>query len=342
MKKTLLILLAVVCVINVQAVKKVAYVTMNKLTMTTTATSPSNDAIIQMLKADTNLDVTVKVVESSDVITDLADYDVIIVQESFNSGDAILKTTGSLGINSIPKPFIYNKTYALKTGKAITTSPAAAVEGATPKLTVQDGATTNDLFKACTITANEITVLVDPTTDLGELGLTNSIKYLNYTTGNVISGASTLLAQPSGVTNAAVSINDIPAGSTIDTETLISRMIAISMNFGAISANGGKNITDDGLTIWRNAVYILAGLTVPSTKATLPNASAVNAPNDFSALSFDGKSVYNTNSSVVNIFNVAGKLISTSSDKEINMSNFTKGIYIVKTNSNTLKVSILR
>jgi hypothetical protein len=274
-KNYVLLLMSLVLSVSLMAVKKVAYVTFNKTTMTATATTPANDPIIQMLKADPNLDVTVKVVLGTDVITDLATYDVIIVQESFNSGDAIIKYSGSLGIKSIPKPFIYNKTYALKTGKAITTSPATAVEAATPTITVEAGALTNDLFKACTFSnVNEITLLVDPSTDLGELGLTNSIKYLNNTTGNVISGASTLLAQPKGVTNAAIAINDIPAGSTIDTETTLSRMIAISMNFGAICANGGKNITADGLTIWRNAVYMLAGLTVPDTKVI----TGVNTP----------------------------------------------------------------
>jgi len=45
------------------------------------------------------------------------------------------------------------------------------------------------------------------------------------------------------------------------------------MNFGAICANAGQNITSDGLTIWRNAVYMLAGLEVPATKATTSNCN---------------------------------------------------------------------
>jgi len=350
MKKTYLALfLSLVFSVTAMAdAKKVAYVTWDK-TMATDATTSANDPIIQMLSADPNLQVTVKVVDAAAAIDDLATYDVIVVQEAFSSSAAILQTTGSLALKSIPKPFIYNKSYALKSGRALGTSSATGGKeaGSTLSITVEASALTNDLFKACTFGSNnDISIFNALTKDDGLLGDALSIKAINYSTGNVISGSSTILAQPS-VLNAdgsavAVCINDIPAGSTIDSETTLSRMIAISMNFGAICANGGTNITDDGLTVWRNAVYILAGLTVPSTKATLPNASAVNAPNDFSALSFDGKSVYNTNSSVVNIFNVAGKLISTSSDKEINMSNFTKGIYIVKTNSNTLKVSILR
>jgi hypothetical protein len=271
MKKALLFILFAGLFLNLSATKKVAYVTFTK-TMDGTATTVTNDPIIQMLNADPNLEVTVKATTAAgETISDLANYDVIIVQESFGSGDAILTPTGSLGIATMPKPFIYNKTYGLRKGKALGSSgatAAAAVESNSLSITVESGASTNDLFKACAIgSSNEITVFNALMTDLGASGT----KSLNYNTGFTISSStSTLLAQPTGVTTAIVAINDIPAGSTIDTQVLTSRMIAISMNFGAICGNAGKNITDDGLTIWRNAVYILAGLTVPSTKATLP------------------------------------------------------------------------
>jgi len=56
------------------------------------------------------------------------------------------------------------------------------------------------------------------------------------------------------------------------------------MNFGAICANAGQNITSDGLTIWRNAVYMLAGLEVPATKATLPQTAINNPYNNESSI----------------------------------------------------------
>lgn len=345
MKKTLLSILMLLCILSVQAVKKVAYITLQK-TMDATATIVTNDPIIQVLKADPNFDVTVKAITTTEIIDDLATYDVIIVQESNGGGDATLKPTGSLALKSIPKPFIYNKAYALKSTRALTTSTALGGKETALSLsiTVAPTALTNDLFKSCTISGSgEISIFNAPTTDAGLIGAATSIKAINYSSGNVISGESTILANPT-ILNAdnspvAICINDIPAGATIDSETLFSRMIALSMNFGAISADAGKNITNDGLTIWRNAVYILAGLTVPSSKATLP--TGINQAKQLSDITFDGKLVRNAKNLALSVYNITGKLVSTS-DKDIDMSNFTTGIYFVKSQNNTLKVNLLK
>jgi len=287
MKKTLLLAILLVSIISVQAVVKVVYVTLNKTTMDATATPVTNDPIIQVLKADPNFEVTVKVIATTDVFSDLGNYDVVIVQESNGGGDATLKPTGSLALKSIPKPFIYNKTYALKSTRALTTSSATGgVESTSLSITVDPTALTNDLFKGCTIGAsNEIILFNAQMTDLG--APTGTLKSLNYSFGNVLTNngtsINTILATPTVTTSTpAVAINDIPSGTSIDSETTIARMIALSMNFGAISGNGGKNITDDGLTIWRNAVYILGGLPVPATKATLPVGTGVNTLNNSS------------------------------------------------------------
>ena len=312
MKKTLLLAIMFVSIISVQAVVKVAYITFQK-TMEITATTVQNDPIIQTLSADPNLAVTVKVLTAvavGDLITDLDTYDVIIVQEPFNSAAGVLTTGGSLALKSIPKPFIYNKTYSLRNGKALATSSAVAADAAVLNITLGAGALTNDLFKACTISSsNEINLFVAGMTDTGGAGT----KSLNYTTGNVISGSATLLAQPTGVTTAAIAINDIPAGTTIDSETTKSRMITFCMNTGAICGSAGKNITDDGLTIWRNAVYMLGGLPVPATKATLPSIGA-------------GVNTLNNSSEVISVdyYNVNGI-------KVLDPTVLTNGIFVKRT-----------
>ncbi|MDD4969708.1 MAG: hypothetical protein PHT07_09800 [Paludibacter sp.] len=281
MKKTLLFVIMLASFISVQAVVKVAYITFQK-TMDASGTTVQNDPIIQMLSADPNLAVTVKVLTTvavTDVISDLTTYDVIIVQESFAGAAPMLMPAGALALKTIPKPFIYNKTYALKSGRALGTSTAAGGKEATACLTitVQPTALTNDLFKACTIGANnDITLFNALMTDTSvPTGTVTTLKAINYSTGNIVSGASsTILAVPTilntDLSPVAICINDIPAGTSIDSETTLSRMITLSTNFGAICGNAGKNITDDGLTLWRNAVYILGGLTVPATKVTLP------------------------------------------------------------------------
>lgn len=231
--------------------------------MDATATAVSNDPIIQMLSVDPNIVLTVRVVAAADVVPDVATFDVVIVQESFGSGNNILKRAGSLGIAGMPVPFIYNKAFALRSGLATTTSTGTAAESGSLGITVLPDRLNHPLFTACTISpTNEIVLLRGPAADNGSSGA----KALNFTRGNVISAPNTLLAQPTGTTDAIVALNDFPAGTTIDSETLTSRMITIKMNFGAISANNGQNITSDALTIWRNAVYILAGLPIPNTK----------------------------------------------------------------------------
>lgn len=273
MKKILLICLLAGLVLNLSAQKKkVAYCTFTK-TMDATATTVENDPIIQVLKADANFEVTVIVAATAtDVIPNLGTYDLIVVQEGFGSGAGILKTTGSLSLTTMPKPVIYNKTYALRNNLAVGASTATAADIAQLAVSVLPSAVNNDLFKACTINSNnEISVFVSGTNDFGATGT----KSLNVARGNVMSNTNTLLAQPVTVTDGTIAINDIPAGTVIDNVTINSRMITFNMNFGAICATAGRNITSDGLTMWRNAAYILTGLAVPSTKATLPT-SVVN------------------------------------------------------------------
>ncbi|MDD4994330.1 MAG: hypothetical protein PHR83_19075 [Paludibacter sp.] len=285
MKKTLLFALLIVSILSVQAQTKVAYITFQK-TMDATARTVQNDPIIQTLSADPNLAVTVKVLTSvlaTDVIADLATYDVIIVQESFGGAAAMLTPAGALALKTIPKPFIYNKMYALQKTRALTNSAslgagkeADGTTSGTLTITVDAASLTNDLFKACTIVnTNQIKLFNALSTDAGLLGSGTSIKAINYNAGTTLSGG-TLLAQPSILasgTTVALAINSLPAGTVIDgTETTQAPAIFVGMNFGAICANNGANITSDALTIWRNAVYILAGLSVPATPASLPTA----------------------------------------------------------------------
>ncbi len=256
MKKLLLLCLLGGLFMGVNAQIKVGYVSRTK-TMDAAATPQDNDPVIQMLKAAGNYTVTYIPSDGSTQIDGLANYDVIVIQESFGSGDAILKPGASLSLASIPKPFLYNKMYALRSGRALASGSGTSAESPALSIAVEAGAMSNPLFDGCTKNGNLITVLNGTFSDTGSTGT----KSLNYNTGNVISVSSTLLAQPSGITNAIFFINDVPAGTTIDSETTKSRMITMGMNYGALCANGGTNITADGLRIFRNAIDILGATT---------------------------------------------------------------------------------
>ncbi|MBN1132573.1 MAG: hypothetical protein JXA39_05840, partial [Bacteroidales bacterium] len=242
---------------------KVGYITFNKTTMVATAAPLDNDPIIQLMRADPNFDLDVKVV-ASDSVFDLNGYEMIVVQEGFGSGDAILKPTGSLALEKIKVPFIYNKAYALRNGKAITSATAGAGEMEGELLmVVPEASKSHSLFNGITFDGDSVQLFKTGADDNGGDSRT---KAYSYATSLEMTDATTLLAKPKGApAEVSVCINDIPAGTVLGTEdTLQARMIAISENFGAICKDMGNNLTEDGLTLWRNAFYLAAGLDVPT------------------------------------------------------------------------------
>jgi len=262
----------------VSSKKKIAYVNYSGLSMDPTASQPASDPIITMLKADGNFDVDVLLV-TADSVLDLSGYDVVVAQEGFSSSGAIYKPGGSLGMGSIPVPFVYNKAFAMKAGRGFATGASGSgseVKG-TYSINVPTANQTNPLFNGITFAGETIKIFRSGAADNGADTDTKGLQFANDV---VISTTGTLLA--SGINDpatATVCLNDIPAGSTIGSETLKARMIAIAQNFGAINKADGANFTNEGLTIWRNAIYSLAGLEVPTT--------LLDAPGDDPILSSD-------------------------------------------------------
>ena len=263
--------------------KKVGYFTLNK-TMDLSAASVQLDPVIRMLKADANLDVTVVAMAATDT-ADLTGYDVIVVQESFSGSGAYLKPGASLALDTFTVPVIFNKTYALAAGRGFATGAAgggAETEGTANAnyvyLRVAPANQSNDLFKGVTFVGDSVALFKVEANDAGKTVKPDRFKALNYAKNVVILNSvgdtlkNTLLAKPAVVkagdtATLRVCFNDIPAGSKVGSETLKARMITVGMNFGAMCGAYGSNITDAGLTIWRNAVYMAAGLTVPAEPA---------------------------------------------------------------------------
>ncbi|MBN2764698.1 MAG: hypothetical protein JXR41_16510, partial [Bacteroidales bacterium] len=256
--------------------------------MDPTAATVQLDPIIRMLKADPNFEVTVVVTSATDT-ADLSGYDVVVVQESYSSSAAILKPTGALGLHTIPVPFVYNKTYAMKNGRGLDHGAAGTgneTEGeGYVYLRVSAANQANDLFKGVTFDGDSVALFKVTCNDAGLSVNPDRQKALNYARmAPVVDFATkdtietTLLGVPAVINpdhaaDLTICVNDIPAGSQISVDTngsgqiLQERMIALGMNFGAICGDYGNNITEAGLTIWRNAVYIAAGLAVPDTPA---------------------------------------------------------------------------
>ena len=359
--------------IQMMAQKKVAYIQFSKAmdataSQTGNATVTGSDAITRMLTA-TGFTVTVYScdVDGKDLATNVnVDVeiaalvpDLIIVQETWGSTANAIRPAGILAfrkLGALNIPLIYNKSFTFQKGanRTITSTTGTAydvVSTSTLAVQVVSGNETNPLFSG--ITGTSIPLFFAGSTDLGVLGLATSVKGLSLVNDLEISNSGTLLAGTSGTiaagtaisttsNNSSLLINRFPAGTQLGTDVNdklgTKDMITFACNYGAIAAGDGKNVTNEFLTLWRNAAYILTGQTVPTTlytnpalgvnENTLENVSITVSPNPTSGLvTVNGVADVKT----VAVFNAAGKLIlSANNTASVNLSNQAKGVYFVK------------
>ena len=321
----------------------IAFLTKQK-TMAATAATVENDPVYLMMAADDNfiVDQIVLTDVSATSPVDLDAYDIALVQESFGGGDKILTPAGPLGLAKFDLPVLYNKTYAFKAGRALASGqPGSGAEQQGLSITVDPAQQGNDLFKGLTFADdNTLTLFKAPAMDDGTLGAEKSIKALNYAKEVVLSGENTPIAIPTGVTDAVIFINDLPAGTVVGGETLAERMITVGFNFGAMCADNGTNMTNAAFTIWRNALYMLAGMEVPSDPYdALPQTDGVQKNVVFTM----GGNLYvqATEQTNINIYNVMGALVRTVRlEQGLNtIEGLSQGqIYVVKIDSEAIKV----
>ena len=361
MRKVFTSILMIAFVLTVSAQKKVAYVTIEKA-MDAQACNAAQDPIIRLLQKDANFDVTVVAIpdaSKAEVLpagTDLSTFDLVIAQEGFSSTSVIWNPGNGLALAGVGTPMIYNKMYALRDGRALLSGDAGSgteMETETQKYVVT--ATSNELFTGITLDSdNGFKPFVRYSNDDGSLG--DRLKTINYAKDVVISG-TTLLAEPFEKADAAdvvgACINDCPQGTTVGSVVLSARVIMIGMNYGAICGDADYattdvydvNMTSAGLTLWRNAAYILTGQTVPSTPVDVANdlaslsgsSNEIIKSNDFK-VSYSGSRVMVNfgleQDANVSVFNIAGKLVGkqmvSGSSASIDIVGQSKGIYLVK------------
>ncbi|MEL1254523.1 T9SS type A sorting domain-containing protein [Flavobacterium sp. DGU38] len=344
------------------------------------ATVTGSDAITRMLAAtgftvqvyacDANgLDLATNV--NVDVEIAALAPDLIIIQESWGSTAAAIRPSGILAfrkLGALNIPLIYNKSFTFQKGanRTITSTTGTAydvVSSSSLAVQVISGNETNPLFSG--ITGTNIPLFFAGATDLGAtvasgalataavkgLSLVNDLEITTPTPGT-----ATLLAGTSGNVAAGTAIsttsntnslliNRFPAGTQMGTDINdklgTKDMITFACNYGAIAAGDGKNVTNEFLTLWRNAAYILTGQTVPSTLYMNPQLgvndnivdenSITVSPNPTSGL-VTVNGVENVKS--ITVFDVAGKqVLSAANTASVNLSNQPKGIYVVKVQS---------
>jgi hypothetical protein len=342
--------------VALSAPKEVAYLTKTK-TMGAGASAVNDDAIIRMLQADSNFNVTAVVDPASNI--DLSGYDLVIAQETFGSDDAIFNE--SLGIQNITVPTIFNKTYAwLGSKNHITDADAAIVEPTGLAITVAGPVRQSDpLFSGIDFSeGDDIQIFNALANDNGSDGGAKGFQILNnidLTQGTNGIGGGTLHASVAEVTTptAAIVFNELRAGVQIGENTLDvlqAPVIAFSMNYGAIANGDGANLTSEALTIWRNAAYHLTGMMSPSTLYSNPslgiNDFADSASNVSTNVQAAGNRIYVSNvksTSEINIYSITGALVKSFKTNEDTNFSFKSGLWIatVKTFEGQKSVKLL-
>jgi hypothetical protein len=350
MKKIFTLFVVCAMVMSLNAQLKVGYYGLNKSATGTAAmdAGAQNDPVLAMLQADTKLTVTVNLVNATGDAAPAGwnDYDVVILQESIGSANQLVK---DLNLLAVTKPYLINKSYAFKAGSLFTTGTGSGKEASTDGTTVagasysykvETGAATNDLFKGCSIVNDTINIFKYLSNDLGVTTGTAAFKGLNYATG-VTSTGGTLLASPYNFPAAspvAICVSTFLSGGTIASSTFTNKVITLGMNYGAICAGTTAtvpytNISNNGLTIWRNAVYILGGLTVPnySVSSQIAKTAKLSYIRNGNQITVNLGTPQNA---TVSVYNLGGSLIAkkvvNSNMAIIDLDGKANGIYIVK------------
>ena len=308
------------------------------------ASEAGMDPVIKMFQADSNFNVTY--LESSQTgaeIPDLSNFNLVIVQETFSSGAAVFKPGGKLALGTIATPIIYNKSYAFNNAKAVTDSDVSIPGGQTDvSVTVAPANQTHPLFSGIDFSGgDDIRIFgVAEANDKGTLDLTKMKAIDAVINLNLTAGAESL-ATTSVATDASTSlvINHFPIGAQIGesaTETLSVNAVALSFSYGAQVYKDGQNVSPEQLTIWRNAAYMLTGLSVPTSLVANPDFTlGLEKLDESSSITTNVRGIGNRiyisdvkSTTQVNIYSITGALVhSVKTNNDLDFT-FKTGIWI--------------
>lgn len=254
---------------DVTNIPHVAYFTTDK-TMDAGAAATTEDPVYKYLNEGYDYNVELVVLPSAktedvSALVDLSKFDAAIIAEQLSGDAKALMPEGPLAISKLTIPTIYNKAFAFKAKRALAqgaaTGSASGKDANVASIVVPKDNQKWGLFEGIDFSASDTVVIFNAlATDGGTLGDAKSLKGINYITGLDALKASRL-AYPAIEDASAVSasFNYVPAGSAIGSETTVAPIFLFGMNSGAIAADNGKNITDAGLKLWKNALDILLG-----------------------------------------------------------------------------------
>ncbi|WMI65160.1 T9SS type A sorting domain-containing protein [Aestuariibaculum sp. YM273] len=347
--------------VNEQEPKLILYANKAGKTPGAGASALNNDPIIRMLNADPNF--FVEYVESDatgSAIPDVSGYDLVIAQESFGSGDDVFKPGGVFGVRDITTPIIYNKSWAFRSGRAITDADAS-VE-ATQNVSVTAVNTNHPLLKGIDFSGgNDIRIFSEATADdaSGNYGGTGGNKAIDALINiDLTGGLSASAVTVPEATDAASSmiVNYLASGTQIGedpNDVLGVNAVTFGWSHAAMIMGDGANISPEALTIWRNAVYALIfGLSeIPDTLVenadfTLSIDKAGEVSEVMTSVRAIGNNIHVSNvqsPTEVKIYSLTGALVKSFKTNEDVSFSFRSGIYIatVKTFEGAKAVKLL-
>jgi hypothetical protein len=300
MKKSLLFIVMLLCIIQVDAALKLAYVT-----DPAQATYANDTKIKAMFQADTSFVFTEIVATVAG--QDLSGYDIIVIAEPAGSAATVV-----VGLKGVNKPVLNLKVFAYKTTvwNWVSANTAIVDNSTATNVVVTDAS--HAIFKGLNVSnGSEIQLIsaVAPSKGL------NGITAFN----NVTNGEVKVLANIKDATTGQINVAEMPVGISMNGVNIQQKFVQIG-----ISGTSYANVTEAGLKLVKNAAYYVSGLEIKS---------GVNDPKDNNlrivqtSRDLTIESLQNLDLSV---YSASGQLVNQTNGKSISIENLTSGAYILK------------
>lgn len=281
------------------------------LYLTGTATPSATDTkLYPHLNNNVNYWVTVKQAAGTAPESSFYDsYDLIILNEIVSGTNV-----EAVALKNINKPILNLKSFVYNSGRW---SWGTADNGQANNGTVTVAQPTHPIFAG--ITLNE-----------GTLELLSGAAAKGVQPADVTIGGITVATAPKNASpyDHAVAIHDVPAN--VRGESITAKYIMV-----ALCNDSYDKMTNDALTLFDNAInYLLTGSQFVPVYTDVENV-------DLSEITIEGMQIRNPNYEYIRVMDMSGRII-ISSDKDIDMSSFNKGIYIIRAKSGVKKIALTK
>ena len=301
------------------SLKRIAYIT------DTTNTEFKNDKIYQMLGKTDSL--YVRIIDANNAKADLTAFDMVLISEVTASTAPIIAN-----IEGIAKPVLNMKVHSYKTADGAWSWAENGYGDNTTatNLVVESAAQSHPMFKDIDFSkGNEIQMVSEVNT--------KALTYMNPESFTDAAGNIQSIASVKG--EEQVCILEIPVGASVAGTKISEKFIQIGLNSSSYA-----NLTNDALSIVRNACYYLMGMNsgLPSNTDTFKSTAtgmSIYVSSGILNISFDNDGYDKT---IISVIGITGKIISRETIETIpgrnnyqtNLSGMASGVYMISVEGN--------